>query len=509
MNQNDHHSIRSSLQSLPTLPSGREITYDRCGNSDYNEFDAGSEDLDEGYAAEGEDEAEGIKNHNESMPDIQTNGHEGTIEIDFDDDEGEDLEPNITTYPPVEFMQQDDVSIHIDEDECEASLNDNALIQKSRRSKSRESNRSYRSKSTTDSMEILNLPLSNKEHQLSINQLLGNNYDRLQPNEQSDNDDNNGEYNEKYYQSVDAEDIESEWPGEVEQQVRQEDNTSHRGQKKLTPAKKRRRCILAICLLIFCLGSAGAGIWFVFYYLEDKRGYNIYEFNEGETAVEPNANDVSVTDTPQIIHTIGNALDSQCAPLTVEIFTDNFGNETTWILVYVLDSDKTISQNDNVFIEKKRHADNIKRKRLRPHYIQRRIQQYQSLQSFTVGTGGPYQYHTNSTGQATPYTSTFCLIEGSYQFNIQDANGDGFCCKYGEGSYTLYFPRGRVVHSSSFELGRLESIVFDVTVGDIDTAQITDVPSYSLTPSISSVPSIAPSSNATMVIFSTLALVHH
>ena len=511
MNENlNHHSIRSSLQSsLPTLPSGREITYDRCGNSNYNEFDADDEDLDEGYAAEGEDEAEHMGHANANVDDsarsadIQTNnGYEIAIEMDLeydDDDENEDLEPNITTQPPIELMQQDDVSIHLDDDESEASRDVDVPIQKSRRSKSRESNKSYRSKSTTDSMEILNLPLSNEEQHLSINQLLGDDsYERPHANEQGDDDDINREPNEIYYQSEDAEDAESEWPGEDTQQLHQQDNVPHKGQKKLTPAKKRRRCILAISLLIFCLGTAAAGIWFVFYYLEDKRGYNIYGFNEGEATVDPNANKVDVNDLP-VIHTIGDAFDSQCAPLTVEIRTDNFGNETAWTLVYVIDSDKTMSQNDNVFFERKRHADNIKRNRLRPHYIQRRMQQSQPLQSFTVGTGGPYQFLKNSTTQMASHNSTFCLIKGSYQFNIQDANGDGFCCKYGEGSYTLYFSRGRVVHSSSFESGRLESIVFDVTDQDIDIAQKTDVPSISLTPSISSVPSIAPSLNSTMV----------
>lgn len=47
-----------------------------------------------------------------------------------------------------------------------------------------------------------------------------------------------------------------------------------------------------------------------------------------------------------------------------------------------------------------------------------------------VASGGPYA--NNSTN-----TETFCLPDGCYDFTINDSFGDGICCAYGNGSYSL------------------------------------------------------------------------
>jgi subtilisin family serine protease len=51
--------------------------------------------------------------------------------------------------------------------------------------------------------------------------------------------------------------------------------------------------------------------------------------------------------------------------------------------------------------------------------------------STVLASGGPY-----GTSGAT-YTETFCLPDGCYDFVIFDSYGDGICCAYGSGSYTL------------------------------------------------------------------------
>ena len=48
-----------------------------------------------------------------------------------------------------------------------------------------------------------------------------------------------------------------------------------------------------------------------------------------------------------------------------------------------------------------------------------------------VASGGPY----GSTG--TLFSSTECLVDGCYDFTIFDSYGDGICCAYGSGNYSV------------------------------------------------------------------------
>ncbi len=58
-----------------------------------------------------------------------------------------------------------------------------------------------------------------------------------------------------------------------------------------------------------------------------------------------------------------------------------------------------------------------------------------------IGSGGPY-----SSAGAT-ITEDFCLIDGCYDFTIFDSYGDGICCGYGNGSYSLTDDSGNVLAS--------------------------------------------------------------
>jgi len=61
-------------------------------------------------------------------------------------------------------------------------------------------------------------------------------------------------------------------------------------------------------------------------------------------------------------------------------------------------------------------------------------------------------------------TTTICLAPGCYDFNIFDSYGDGLCCAYGNGSYSVTNPNGQVVASGGqFTLS--ESTNFCLTVG--------------------------------------------
>ena len=49
----------------------------------------------------------------------------------------------------------------------------------------------------------------------------------------------------------------------------------------------------------------------------------------------------------------------------------------------------------------------------------------------TVMSGGPYST------SGTTFTSTACLEVGCYNLIVNDSFGDGICCAYGNGSYTV------------------------------------------------------------------------
>ena len=72
----------------------------------------------------------------------------------------------------------------------------------------------------------------------------------------------------------------------------------------------------------------------------------------------------------------------------------------------------------------------------------------------TVASGGPY-----TSGQAnTTVNSNINLAAGNYTFTILDSYGDGICCAYGNGSYTLSDGAGTIASGGAF--GASESTPF-------------------------------------------------
>ncbi len=77
---------------------------------------------------------------------------------------------------------------------------------------------------------------------------------------------------------------------------------------------------------------------------------------------------------------------------------------------------------------------------------------YASETSWSIVDANGTTLHTGSgyTNGTTNYTETFCLPNGCYDFVINDSYGDGICCSYGNGSYSLDLNGTNLVNGSSF-----------------------------------------------------------
>ena len=89
-----------------------------------------------------------------------------------------------------------------------------------------------------------------------------------------------------------------------------------------------------------------------------------------------------------------------CSDVTVTVLTDNYPGETTW----------TVTDESGA----------------------------------TVMSGGPYS------ASGTTYTSTACLEVGCYNLNFFDSFGDGICCSYGIGNYTLTIDGQTILSGGEF-----------------------------------------------------------
>jgi hypothetical protein len=77
----------------------------------------------------------------------------------------------------------------------------------------------------------------------------------------------------------------------------------------------------------------------------------------------------------------------------------------------------------------------------------------------TVKQGGPY-----AKGSTTQVRDTFCLPNGCYIFEIFDSYGDGICCAYGNGAYSLTTASGQVIKNGG-NFGASETTNFCLPIG--------------------------------------------
>lgn len=90
---------------------------------------------------------------------------------------------------------------------------------------------------------------------------------------------------------------------------------------------------------------------------------------------------------------------------------------------------------------------------------------YASETSWVINDAGGSTLHSgNSYSNNTTYSGTFCLEAGDYNFVIYDSYGDGICCAYGNGSYTL--ESEGVILGSGGSFGSSETTSF--TIGTTD-----------------------------------------
>ena len=78
------------------------------------------------------------------------------------------------------------------------------------------------------------------------------------------------------------------------------------------------------------------------------------------------------------------------------------------------------------------------------------------------------QSYTSTQGDGSTVTKTFTgLAAGSYTFTISDAYGDGICCSYGSGNYSL--KSGSVTFKTGSNFGSSESTTFCIEASAADT----------------------------------------
>lgn len=75
----------------------------------------------------------------------------------------------------------------------------------------------------------------------------------------------------------------------------------------------------------------------------------------------------------------------------------------------------------------------------------------------TIASGGPYS------GAGSTVTETFCLADDCYEFTINDSYGDGICCAYGSGSYSLTAGGSTLASGGAFT--STETTAFDIGAG--------------------------------------------
>ncbi|MES9852325.1 MAG: endonuclease [Candidatus Thiodiazotropha sp. L084R] len=76
-------------------------------------------------------------------------------------------------------------------------------------------------------------------------------------------------------------------------------------------------------------------------------------------------------------------------------------------------------------------------------------------------------YSANTLESNTTYTETFCLPDNSYTFTIVDSYGDGICCQYGQGSYSIESGGNILVIGGDFISSEVSNLIIGDTAGGV------------------------------------------
>jgi glucose/arabinose dehydrogenase len=79
-----------------------------------------------------------------------------------------------------------------------------------------------------------------------------------------------------------------------------------------------------------------------------------------------------------------------------------------------------------------------------------------------IGSGGPYQQFASNGEYPQPPVNFNALPDGGYTFTVFDVYGDGMCCAYGNGSYTLTHVGSSAVVASGGSFGFQETSSFEL-----------------------------------------------
>ncbi|CAM4004478.1 M43 family zinc metalloprotease [Flavobacterium sinopsychrotolerans] len=98
----------------------------------------------------------------------------------------------------------------------------------------------------------------------------------------------------------------------------------------------------------------------------------------------------------------------------------------------------------------------------------------------TLYEGGPYTNTAKDIALPAPFKTSFNIASNDcYTFTIIDKEGDGICCDYGNGSYTITTPTGEIIATGG-EFGESESKSF--RIGSLSTANVENLNSVYLYP---------------------------
>lgn len=91
--------------------------------------------------------------------------------------------------------------------------------------------------------------------------------------------------------------------------------------------------------------------------------------------------------------------------------------------------------------------------------------------STTIASGGPYTRQASNGAYPQPPIN-LCLPDGCYELVVNDSYGDGICCTYGNGSFTLTGASGTLASGGSFTSSSVNAFCVTASTGSLVSAKV-------------------------------------